>query len=97
MSQLPQNNNTHCKKDKAIKEIKLMRSKRGSHSSKNMQKINNSKTKIQQQKKDGHKMTRKSQEIRRENVAKFSQSSLHGIIFNIYCTIIEDDSGCLMV
>lgn len=43
------------------------------------------------------KTQRKSQEIRRENVAKFSQSSLCGIIFNIYCTIIEDDSSCLMV
>lgn len=38
VSQLPRNKNTHCKKDKAIKEIKLMRSKRGSHSSKTCRK-----------------------------------------------------------
>lgn len=52
--------------------------------------------KIQQQKKK-QKKNEKSQEFRRENVAKFSESSLRGIIFNIYCTIIGDDSGCLMV
>ena len=57
---------------------------------------NNSQIKIQQQKKIKQKQkqkTEKSEEIRRENIAKSSQSSLRGITFNIYCTIKEDDSG----
>lgn len=44
------------------------------------------KTKLRSHRNLGEKMLQSS-----------ANQAFRGIIFNIYCTIIEDDSGCLMV
>lgn len=85
VSEQPRINKTpDCMRDKAIKEIKLMRSAIQVKHAENKQLRNKIKPS------EGRE-TQKPKQSLEEN---FSQSSLCGFIFNICCTIVDDDPDC---